>query len=178
MALPIRLKVKFNPEPIVRSVTKRARRGARRVADRAAQAAKDNLISHSGARGIGLSTAGYGDGSITTAAQYPHSASGKLLGSISSRMEGNVAVASTDVEYAAELNAGRPSGIRPSEAEIEAWIAIKGINADGETRVVAREIADRIEVRGMAATGFWTLAEDDARMHAADIVREELGKAE
>jgi hypothetical protein len=166
-------KIKFDDKIIRQKVASASVLGVQEVAKEAAFAARFALVAGSG--GIGLATRGYRAGEISDFPQYPHVASGNLLGSIQTSFEGNAAVALTDAEYASELNYGRAPGYRPSVAELESWATTTGATIDGKPIDIER-LADRIERRGMAGTGFWTAAEDAVEMKALDIVGEELRK--
>ena len=162
--------IKFDPTALIEEIRKGAQLGARQTALDAAEEARQALIAPSGGGAQGLSTVGFLGEGVISPNQYPHNASGALVKSIRTTTEDGDAVALTDSSYASELNYGRAPGIEPSEAELEEWIAAKGL------KIKARRLAKQIARKGMAATGFWTAAENSAQMNAGPNIGESIGK--
>lgn len=138
-----------------------------RIADDMAALARLNLTTGGGS--TALSTAGFGK-EVRRGAGYPHVASKATLDSIkvspvrrgrySRRWVISVGGAASALEY----------GVRPgapvTEQAIRTWMNAKGMAAGksaDEADSLARYITEKIRRRGLAATRFWTSAEDVIR---------------
>jgi hypothetical protein len=162
--------IKFDPTTLIKEIRKGVELGARQTVLDAAEEARQALIAPSGGGAQGLSTVGFLGEGVISPNQYPHNASGALVKSIRTATEDGDAVALTDSPYASELNYGRAPGIEPSEAELEEWIAAKGL------KIKAKRLAKQIARKGMAATGFWTAAENSAQMNALTNIGKSISK--
>jgi hypothetical protein len=161
---------KLDVAALVALVKEAALEGANKTAQNAAEEARQALIAPSGGGAQGLSAVGFLGEGVVSPNQYPHNASGALVKSIRTEVQDGESVALTDSPYASELNYGRAPGIEPSEAELEAWIAAKGL------KISAKRLAKQIARKGMAATGFWTVAENFAQMTATHTIGEAIKK--
>ena len=162
--------VKFDPMKLIEQVRAGAIEGAEKTAAGAAEEARQTLMDPPGRGARGLSNIGYQGEGVVIPGQYPHDASGALVKSIRTERDGDESVALTDSPYARELNYGRQPGIEPAMGELEEWARAKSLSVD------LKALARRIAANGMAATGFWTVAENFADMSARDNMAEAIGK--
>jgi hypothetical protein len=162
--------IKFDPARLIEQVREGAAEGADKTAAGAAEEARQTLMDPPGRGARGLSNIGYQGEGVVIPGQYPHDASGALVKSIRTERQGDTSVALTDSPYASELNYGRQPGMEPAVAELEEWAKAKSLSVD------LRTLAKRIAANGMAATGFWTVAENFAEMNARDNMAEAIGK--
>ena len=162
--------IKFDPTALIEEIRKGALSGADKTATGAAEEARQTLMDPPGLGARGLSNIGYQGEGVVIPGQYPHDASGALVKSIRTERQGDTSVALTDSPYARELNYGRQPGIEPAMDELEEWAKAKSLSVD------LKALAKRIAANGMAATGFWTVAENFADMNARDNMAEAIGK--
>ncbi len=164
---------KLDVAALIKLVQEAALEGTNLTAQEAAETARQALIAPDnlfGGTPKGLSTQGYGAQNSVATEQYPHNASGALVNSIRTEVQGNESLALTDSPYAYELNYGRMPGVEPSEIELEQWISVKGL------KISAKRLARQIARNGMAATGFWTAAESSADTNAMKNIGEAIEK--
>lgn len=158
-----------------------AAKGVNRAMKEMEAGATSNIISPESSSPAGLSNQGYLGGKRAPR-QYPHDASGNLLGQISTDAanpgKNPVALVESAAPYSYDLNYGTPPGTTTVTADdILLWADSKGLQdhrGNPPSQKWAERVVSRIRRRGMAGTWFWTSAVNEVKAKFQQIMKEEV----